>query len=341
MKHKDYDDDLLVELIARGEMSYAEIAERVGLGRSTVRRVAEGKNRPDLRDKIYTAMRTCLADRHRRLRSGGRNGRKRAAARRPGARKKDYDEDLLVDLIARGEMSYGRIAERIGLGRATVGMIARAETRPDLQEKINTAMRRHLADKRRRPTRSADETGIAPPAPTGHRNKDYDDDLLVELIGRGNLNYRRIANRIGLSPKMIGRIARGQSRRDLQPRIAAIAGGIRQESHRLGARWLRGLLIRHIRDGLEGTGKYARKCREFAMNFIENHTDSPDARPIRELPTPGLTDEDYQAIAQLKAAPPGARRVRGLSDLSPGLQKQILEELGGPCDDWMFIDHSR
>ena len=329
MKRKDYDDDLLVELIARGEMSYPEIGQHVGLDISTVRRIADGQSRPDLHEKIYTAMRTCLADRRRALRCGGRFGKLKAsksggvpihiAAVRPAARKKDYDDDLLVELIARGEMTYGEIAGRIGLQRSTVGMIARGESRPDLQEEINTAMRSHLANKRRGPNRSADETGTAVPVPVGYRNKHYDDELLVELLARGNLSHRRIAERIGLSAKMVGRIASGQSRRDLQPRIAAIAGGIQEESHRLGARWLRGLLIRHIRDGMEGTGEFARRCR---MDLIDKLFDPEILKRIAAPP------------------PPEPEPVRGLSDLSPQLQKQVLEELDGPCDEWLFIDQS-
>ena len=93
-------------------------------------------------------------------------------------------------------------------------------------------------------------------------------------------------------------------RPELQPRIAAAANAYREQAHRMGARWLQGLLAQHIRDGIEGEGPEARGGREFAMTFIENHSDSAHARPMRGLPTPGLTDEDYEAIAKLKGAPP-------------------------------------
>ena len=304
MKQKDYDDDLLVELIARGEMSYSQIARRVGVHSSTVRLVARGENRPDLQEKLIAAMRTHLAERRRGLRSAGESGR---APVRPGPRKKEYDDDLLVELIARGDVSYGQIAERVGLHRMTVGMIARGKSRPDLWEKINTRRENYLTDKRRRPSQTASDAGAAPPVPTGYRNKEYDDELLVELLAKGNLSYSRIAERVGLSAPMVGKIAAGRARLDLRPRIAAIAAGIRQESHRLGARWLRGLLIRHIRDGLEGTGEFARKCRK---DLIDKLFDPDLLKEIEgrsggvPLPTPGLTDEDYEIIARLKGAPP-------------------------------------
>ena len=48
----DYDEDLLVELIACGDVSQTEIAERVGVSRRTVWRIANGHSRPDLQQKI-------------------------------------------------------------------------------------------------------------------------------------------------------------------------------------------------------------------------------------------------------------------------------------------------
>ena len=48
----NYDEDLLVELIACGDVSHAEIAEKVGVSRRTVWRIANGHSRPDLQTKI-------------------------------------------------------------------------------------------------------------------------------------------------------------------------------------------------------------------------------------------------------------------------------------------------
>jgi len=47
-----YDEDLLVELIACGDVSQTEIAERVGVSRRTVWRIANGQSHPDLQTKI-------------------------------------------------------------------------------------------------------------------------------------------------------------------------------------------------------------------------------------------------------------------------------------------------
>ena len=48
----------------------------------------------------------------------------------------NYDENMLVELIAEGELSHGRIAERVGVSRRTVWKIANGLSRPDLQRKI-------------------------------------------------------------------------------------------------------------------------------------------------------------------------------------------------------------
>lgn len=52
MKFKDYDDKLLVELIARGEHTHAQIAKKVGLNKKTVWRIANGISRRELQPRI-------------------------------------------------------------------------------------------------------------------------------------------------------------------------------------------------------------------------------------------------------------------------------------------------
>jgi DNA-binding XRE family transcriptional regulator len=47
-----------------------------------------------------------------------------------------YDEDLLVELIADCELTHGEIAERVGVSRRTVWLIANGRSRPDLQQQI-------------------------------------------------------------------------------------------------------------------------------------------------------------------------------------------------------------
>jgi transcriptional regulator with XRE-family HTH domain len=47
-----YDEDLLVKLLAQGQLTREEIARRVGLSARTVRRIASGASRPDLHEKV-------------------------------------------------------------------------------------------------------------------------------------------------------------------------------------------------------------------------------------------------------------------------------------------------
>ncbi len=51
-RRSKYDEDLLVELLARDHLTYREIARRVGVSESMVSQIASGKTRPDLRERI-------------------------------------------------------------------------------------------------------------------------------------------------------------------------------------------------------------------------------------------------------------------------------------------------
>ena len=223
-------------------------------------------------------------------------------------KRKDYDDDVLVDLIARGDVSYSQIARRVGTTKSTVGAIACGKLRPELQARIDARTRKYLADRRRPGGMRGEEPGSGRRSVrSAFRRKDYDDDLLVDLIAKGELPYHEIARIVGLSPSSVAQMARGERRRSLRTRIGAAVKGMREEAHRLAARWLKGLLTRHIRNGIEGKGEFARRCRK---DLIDKLFDPDLLREIESdsggggLPTPGLTDEDYEAIAKLKGAPP-------------------------------------
>ena len=57
------------------------------------------------------------------------------------------------------------------------------------------------------------------PKKTRRKVKAYDDDLLVELIARGEMTNKQIAERVGISPTQVTTISLGRSRADLQPCI--------------------------------------------------------------------------------------------------------------------------
>ncbi len=218
-----------------------------------------------------------------------------------GRKTADYDDNLLVDLIARCELTNKQIADRVGLSTNMVAKIARGETRAELRSPITAAMRKYL----RRAVRAA---GAPHQIPIGKR-KHYDDELLVQLIGRGNLSSTKIAERVGLGAPFVRRVASGQARQDLQDRIKAAVRANRAGAQRMAVSYLRHMLGKHIRQGMEGDGELARKCREFAINKswgdLEDESSSTAAQP--SLPDLiGLTDETKQ---------------------------RVLEELGWPAED--------
>ena len=86
----NYDEELLVELVADGRLSHAAIAERVGASRRTVWRIANGISRPDLQRKIEAVA------------EGYRQAAVRAAARHMTAL---IEKQVAVALSGQGETS--------------------------------------------------------------------------------------------------------------------------------------------------------------------------------------------------------------------------------------------
>ncbi len=310
-KKKEYDDELLVRLIAEGRLTFRQIAERVGLSKTMVRKIARGLSRRDLQPKIRAAWHALpcgdrppqpWVPRQRRLRSGER------CRLQPLCRKqKDYDDDLLVSLIGRSRLTYREIGRRVGISSQMVSEIARGRARPDLQLRIDAAVREHVNEARRKAARAArNQVHDIPPGPR-RRAKEYDDDLLVRLLAAGELTHTQIARRVGISSNMVWRIASGRSRPELQERIAELTRLYRTAARRLAAKWLRALLSKHIKNGMQGSGETARKCREFTINKF-------------------LDDQVEECTAKLDQGP------RGLADLPEPLKTEVIKALGGPED---------
>ncbi|MHC4716061.1 MAG: hypothetical protein ACYS5V_03770 [Planctomycetota bacterium] len=66
--------------------------------------------------------------------------------------------------------------------------------------------------------------------------KTYDDEQLVQAIARGDRTYEQIGEALGLSADHVRKIAQGQRRPALQPRIDAAVQGCLDQARRLGAR---------------------------------------------------------------------------------------------------------
>jgi len=225
----------------------------------------------------------------------------------PSRRRAEYDDDLLAELIAGGKLSLKEIAGRLGISHTTVSRIARGKVRADLQPRIHAAMQQSVREARKPAARSGHQEVQGPLARPGGRKKQYDEQVLVDLLARGDLSYAKIAEELGVSTTLVAKIARGEARADLQPRIRAAVDCFRKEAGRLGARWLKHLVTKHIRDGLEGSSEMARKCREYAMDRFFK-----------------AQDEDADGTAGV--SPPD------LTNLSAETKSRVLKELGGPTD---------
>ena len=142
---KQYDDEL-VQLLARGELSERQIAERLGLSASQVSRIAGGEKRPDLQPKILAAMRKTLKA---AWKNGGRLDTDSGQAPAPGTAKTAFDRHLAVELIASGQLTLSQIAQRLGVHKTTVSRIMAGRSHPDLQGLIREA-EQHYRDRARR-----------------------------------------------------------------------------------------------------------------------------------------------------------------------------------------------
>ena len=151
----------------------------------------------------------------------------------------------------------------------------------------------------------------------------YDEDLLVELIASGDVSQTEIAERVGVSRRTVWRIANGQSRPNLQRKIAATVEGYRRETIRLAARFMKPILKKQIEVALEGDGETARKCREFLLKTFM--IDLP--RQTDKKPRPVADDDDGDAKKPLNPT----ALYKNLAGLSPDLKRKVVEELGGPC----------
>ena len=141
----------------------------------------------------------------------------------------------------------------------------------------------------------------------------YNDERMVQLIAECELDDGRIARRLGVNASTVWRIRHGQSRPDLQARIDELINSYPRKIRRHAARHLKAVVDKHIEVALADNGETSQKCRDFLINFF-----FVDSRVGEE----GRDDDA-----------PMSGFLSGFDQLSPELQKRILEELGGPCDD--------
>ena len=119
----------------------------------------------------------------------------------------------------------------------------------------------------------------------GKKRLEYDDEALVDMISEGQLTYKAIGERLGISESLVKKIARGRKRKDLARRLWDADSGILAEARRIGSRYARNLIMEQVRLGLTGEGEPARRAREFLLRFTAGprprRQELPEERPWR------------------------------------------------------------
>jgi hypothetical protein len=203
-------------------------------------------------------------------------------------RRKNYDDDQLIELLSEPDLTHGQVADQLGLSRRMLGYIVRGVYRKDLRPRIREANRERL--RRRRPGGTTWEA-----VPSGEA---YDDDEMVAMLAQGEKTTGEIARHFGISRDMVWRISTGRRRPDLHQRVNRIVEEARAMVHRQAVASLEALLRRHIEVGLTGTGETARKCREFVLSLFLNPTSLAQTLSAPNAPNaPSAIQRDLAALA--------------------------------------------
>lgn len=138
----------------------------------------------------------------------------------------------------------------------------------------------------------------------------YDEDELVMDLAEGQLSYREIAAKHGISVRYVGYLIEGKRRPELQARIDAAAMVIRRQARRLGGRLTRTAWARlgQLAGAKEGVADETQ--RKAAVDILK------------------IAQADGQDDPPKAASSSGA----DLTALSEDTKTKVLAELGGPED---------
>ncbi|MCY2931290.1 MAG: hypothetical protein NTV86_17745 [Planctomycetota bacterium] len=126
----------------------------------------------------------------------------------------------------------------------------------------------------------------------GKKRLHYDDEALVEMISEGQMTYKAIGQKLGISGVLVKLIAQGRRRKELGQKFWDAENGILAEARRIAAQYARHMLMEQIRLGLRGEGEPARRAREFVLKFAVS------ARP-RRADVPGQKDPSPEWMLQM------------------------------------------
>jgi len=98
------------------------------------------------------------------------------------------------------------------------------------------------------------------------RYKFFNEEALIWDLAEGRLSQGQIARKHKISPSLVSLIRQGKSRPSLKPRIDALRQVILDEGCRLVVPAIKALLAQEAKEGLEGKGETARKCRHYLLD---------------------------------------------------------------------------
>ncbi|MCE5277439.1 MAG: hypothetical protein ABFD92_14290 [Planctomycetaceae bacterium] len=180
--------------------------------------------------------------------------------------RKAYDDDLLIEIIARGDVPQREIVQTIGISARMVRSIIKGDSRKDLQPRIEAAREKY---RQKAAQQAAEIRQAVEDMPLRSRKQaEYDDDELVEMLACRVLTQRQIAERLGLSLRYLRAVSCGEKRPELQPRILEAIGRHRELARRKGIGYLEPLLDRQAQVAMEGDGETARKAREYMISMF-------------------------------------------------------------------------
>ena len=149
-----------------------------------------------------------------------------------------------------------------------------------------------------------------------------DDEALVEAIVRGAMSYAAIAREQGVSRACVSQIARGLRRPELHERIVEAQEAMLMQARRLGVACAVQAMAVHIREGIEGKGETARKCREYLIN--------------RALGTPGRPAAPAPSAKRREQWPSLLALTEGLFDPAPMMTMRGRDDLDDPEGESRF-----
>ncbi|MCK4625069.1 MAG: hypothetical protein KAV00_07150 [Phycisphaerae bacterium] len=137
-----------------------------------------------------------------------------------------------------------------------------------------------------------------------YKESEYDDEVLVMLLAKGEKTHAQIAEEVGLSAVFVGQISRGERRPELQKRIEEICEGMLDQARRLGKRLASvamGRLGSLVAKDSEAGPDVQRKA---SVDILNQAIGDPSKTQINmNQSMPGLSLEELERVTKMKGGP--------------------------------------